>query len=237
MWDDLEEKSTEEVTEDDINVEDKLSREWKWRMIAHPSCILNKALDGVDAKYHETIAEEIISALLQCVRNKLPGFGMMMDSLKEIIRATEDDCASWVLYDNTIIRNVKLNSSETKPRSAPVGLTSSYAAKRANILAENNEETSKISPDYMLQPVDWNNLENLDADMISKLVESESERYMNLKSSLQDMKLTGRELFIHKNKSALRLNSELSNKEINKLVSKLWKDLEEDEKNGLQEHG
>ena len=234
MWDDQERKFTEDVGDDEINVEDKSSREWKWRMIAHPSCILNEALDGVDEKYHEAIAEEIITALLQCVRNKLPGFGMMMDSLKDTIRATEDDCVSWVLPDNTTIRNVKLNSSETKPRSAPVGLTSSYAAKRANILAENNEEVGKISPDYMLQPIDWNNLGDLDADMISKLVESESERYMNLKSSLQDMKLTGRELFMHKNKSALRLNSELSNKEINKNVSKLWKDLEEDEKIGYK---
>ena len=234
LWDDLERKFTEAVTDDEINVEDKSSREWKWRMIAHPSCILNEALDGVDEKYHEAIAEEIITALLQCVRNKLPGFGMMMDSLKEIIKATEDDCVSWVLPDDTMIRNVKLKNAETKPREAPVGLTSGYAALRSIIQNESNIEEIRASPDYMLQPIDWNNLPDLDSDLIAKLEESETERYMNLKSNLQDMKLTGRDLFVHRNKPSIKFNAELSKKELNKHVYKLWKDLGEEEKVGYK---
>ena len=234
MWDDLERKFTEIVNDDEINVEDKSSREWKWRMIAHPSCILNEALDGVDEKYHEAIAEEIITALLQCVRNKLPGFGMMMDSLKEIIRATEDDCVSWVLPDDTTIRNVKLKNAETKPIKAPVGLTSSYAALRSIIQNESNVEAIRASPDYMLQPIDWNNLPDLDSDLIAKLEESETERYTNLKRNLKDMKLTGKDLFVYRKSSSIKPNSELSTKELNKHVYKLWKDLDNDEKIAYQ---
>ena len=146
----------------------------------------------------------------------------------------EDDCVSWVLPDDTTIRNVKLKNAETKPIKAPVGLTSSYAALRSIIQNESNIEASRASPDYMLQPIDWNNLPDLDSDLIAKLEESETERYTYLKRNLKDMKLTGKDLFVYRKRSAIKPNSDLSTKELNKHVYKLWEELEKDEKIAYQ---
>ena len=63
----------------------------------------------------------------------------------------------------------------------------------------------------MLQPIDWNNLPDLDSDLIASVEESETERYTNLKRNLKDMKLTGKDLFVLQKKVFNQLKNLIQN--------------------------
>ncbi|MDC3298044.1 hypothetical protein OAU99_01560 [Candidatus Poseidoniaceae archaeon] len=229
------EKFKTEVTRDDIQASKLDERDWKWRMIAHPSSILNQALNQLESKFHERVAEIVIDDLLISVNNKLPGFKKLMNALEQVIDDSSEDCVKWELSDGSIIRNIKLKRADTKPKSAPITLDSSAVVLRRNISDIINNKDSKPA-ENMLIPINWKKLSGMDEETLRTLKLSETKRFETLIEDFNSINLTERTLFNFENRKMLkREKSDITNREISELNNDAWNNLDLDSKNNYSE--
>jgi hypothetical protein len=210
----------------DDQIDSTADDEKNWRMVAHPSCILNNALNEIDPVFHEEISRIVIVGLLKSVDNVLPGFEIMMKHLKQIIVASPEKCIEWKLVDGTIVRNVKLKRAETKAKPAPKGLEGTAQGNRRNVREHLDSDGKNAIPiDNMLNPINWNALSEIDSDTLNDFKEIEKQRFEKLNDELNSIELKEQSLFNFEHRQLVKLqNPEASNKEVSTTLKQMWND-------------